>query len=409
MNTYPGITGIQYGDEPQEWEMPSYGTYINALQQAFPDLLIYSNANPGSWLSNPSYESYTQLFVNQTHSDVIMVDLYPFDTDGDADYYYYCLMTLRNAAKQVNRPYWMYIQSYEDLSNQRRLPSESDYRMQVYVALAAGYQGFGNFVYDGYPRALVDVNGDPTVLYPTAADVNAELANLGNTLRFLTSTAVEYLPGPTNSVPRGLYEWQPGNGDDPHLSSITVHSENPSENGMIGHFEDDQGNRFFMIVNTTHGAGLSSAETPLAFTLTFLDVDHLYHINRETGHQEIINLTNKRLTIVLPGGTGELYGYSAFPLPGDANGDGMVNLSGLQILGDNWQSTTATWSEADFTGDGKVDLADLQIIGDNWGYGTSLDLDFNEALQQVGVTIPEPTSVILLLTGVLMLRRRVVR
>ncbi len=91
--------------------------------------------------------------------------------------------------------------------------------------------------------------------------------------------------------------------------------------------------------------------------------------------------------------------------PGDANGDGMVNLADLQILGDNWQSTTASWAEADFTGDNTVNLADLQIIGDNWGFGVSPDVSFDEAL--AGVVIPEPAS--LALWGVivpLLLRHR---
>ncbi|MCC6679784.1 MAG: hypothetical protein IT445_02675 [Phycisphaeraceae bacterium] len=96
-----------------------------------------------------------------------------------------------------------------------------------------------------------------------------------------------------------------------------------------------------------------------------------------------------------------------FAHPGDANGDGMVNLADLQILGDNWQSTTAKWSLADFTWDGMVNLADLQIIGDNWGYGAGPDISFDAALQQVGIVIPEPASLTLLVLPLsLVLRRR---
>ncbi|MCC6679935.1 MAG: hypothetical protein IT445_03440 [Phycisphaeraceae bacterium] len=78
---------------------------------------------------------------------------------------------------------------------------------------------------------------------------------------------------------------------------------------------------------------------------------------------------------------------------GDANLDGIVNLSDLQILGDHWQSTTANWSMADFTGDGKVNLADLQVLGDNWG-ATAGDFQALAALY-----IPEPAALGLLLTA----------
>ncbi len=85
---------------------------------------------------------------------------------------------------------------------------------------------------------------------------------------------------------------------------------------------------------------------------------------------------------------------------GDANGDGMVNLADLQILGDNWQFTNAGWAEADFTGDGTVNLADLQILGDNWGFGVGSDVSFEEAL--AGVVIPEPTCLGLMGLGVIL-------
>jgi hypothetical protein len=91
---------------------------------------------------------------------------------------------------------------------------------------------------------------------------------------------------------------------------------------------------------------------------------------------------------------------------GDANGDGMVNLSDLQILGDNWQSTSAIWDLADFTGDGTVNLGDLQIIGDNWGFGAGPDISFDEALAIVGLSVPEPTAAALWSLSTLALLRR---
>ncbi len=94
------------------------------------------------------------------------------------------------------------------------------------------------------------------------------------------------------------------------------------------------------------------------------------------------------------------------PHPGDANGDGMINLADLQILGDHWQSTSATWVEGDFTNDGIVGLADLQILGDDWGYGTDWVIAFDRAVELYGLAIPEPASWLILDGGVLVLSRR---
>ncbi len=93
--------------------------------------------------------------------------------------------------------------------------------------------------------------------------------------------------------------------------------------------------------------------------------------------------------------------------PGDANGDGIVNLADLQILGDNWQSQFASWYRADFTGDGMVNLADLQIIGDNWGFGAATDLAFAEALAQLaGAGVPEPAGLMWLALSLPFILRR---
>ncbi|MCC6682018.1 MAG: hypothetical protein IT445_14045, partial [Phycisphaeraceae bacterium] len=77
-----------------------------------------------------------------------------------------------------------------------------------------------------------------------------------------------------------------------------------------------------------------------------------------------------------------------------------------QILGDNWGSSDAYWLLGDFTGDGSVNLADLQVLGDNWGTGTGSDLKFDEALQQLGLSIPEPNAGVLLLIAVSLLIAR---
>ncbi|MCC6680688.1 MAG: hypothetical protein IT445_07280 [Phycisphaeraceae bacterium] len=82
--------------------------------------------------------------------------------------------------------------------------------------------------------------------------------------------------------------------------------------------------------------------------------------------------------------------------PGDANGDGQVNLGDLQILGDHWQSISAIWTRGDFTSDGQVNLSDLQVLGDNWGFGVAADISFAVALQQAGLNVPEPTALLLL-------------
>lgn len=74
-------------------------------------------------------------------------------------------------------------------------------------------------------------------------------------------------------------------------------------------------------------------------------------------------------------------------LPGDANGDGSVDLLDLDILGSNFGLTEgATVAQGDFNSDGAVDLLDLDILGSNFGLST-------------GGAIPEPLSATLVLVA----------
>ena len=77
-------------------------------------------------------------------------------------------------------------------------------------------------------------------------------------------------------------------------------------------------------------------------------------------------------------------------LPGDANGDGEVDLADLNVLASNWGQSPATFATGDFNGDGTVGLADLNLLGKNWTV-------------PVGIAIPEPSSVVTLMLGTLML------
>jgi hypothetical protein len=85
-----------------------------------------------------------------------------------------------------------------------------------------------------------------------------------------------------------------------------------------------------------------------------------------------VTVSNVRLTV-----TGNL-------IPGDINGDGLVDVADYNIWAANVGKTGATWSQGDLNGDGLVDVADYNIWAANVGKTAAT---------------PEPISMIVLAIG----------
>jgi len=88
--------------------------------------------------------------------------------------------------------------------------------------------------------------------------------------------------------------------------------------------------------------------------------------------------------------------------PGDANGDGVVDLQDFGLLKDNFGLTEgATWGQGDFTGDGLIDLQDFGVLKDHFGHTTG-----DNPVIPMSIGIPEPGTLSLLALAGLAIRRK---
>lgn len=85
-------------------------------------------------------------------------------------------------------------------------------------------------------------------------------------------------------------------------------------------------------------------------------------------------------------------------LGGDANGDSLVDVADLGILGANFNQSGMTESDGDFNGDGLVDVADLGVLGANWSAGHAMVTGL--------ALVPEPATLSLVVMGMLLTGRR---
>ena len=351
--TYPGGEGFLVHDEPKLPEMEAVGQMIAWIKQTYPHALVYSNAYPparergshakhagAEWLASGlydepavpySYDDYLNDYVEIVKPDVLMMDQYPFvrlPEDDPTRYYherYFAAMSaVRKAAGRAGIPYWLYVQAFE-ADNYRRLPSESDLRMQVYSCLAYGATGIGYFTYDSaFKRGLLEEDFSPSPLYPLAAALNKEVAHLGSALRFLTSTDVRYVgppitlhEGAIQGVPAGIGLYHPKSRVATHVADITIKDGGPDRNALIGFFKDDNGDSYFMIVNLAHGEGLTAEQTAMSITLTLApSVTKLTRLSRVTGQPEDVPMNAQTVDLTLPGGTGDLFKIGDDEFPG---------------------------------------------------------------------------------------------
>ena len=337
----PGCIGLTANDEASK---PSYLRYtrrlLKRLRQEFPDALAFCNAHPaGHEAQDGGYISlhhYFDEFAAMVDPDIFMTDVYPLGVPGKKGYqgsngisgnYFELLEAVRKTALEHGMPYWMFIQSFETHGSwERRLPSESDLRVQMFAPLTYGYTGILYFTYDmAYERGLIERTGEPNRLYHAAARANPEVTNLGAAMRFLTSTDVRYVPGThhhegaevANELPGDTKKWESGAGDDARIRSVQVSGSGKGKDGLLGFFRDEEGNEYFMVTNLWHNAEASAEDRTLTITMRFdRKVSRLYRLSRTTGNSETLKLRDGNLEITLPGGTGDLFKYGKQPFPG---------------------------------------------------------------------------------------------
>ncbi len=92
------------------------------------------------------------------------------------------------------------------------------------------------------------------------------------------------------------------------------------------------------------------------------------------------------------GNTDQAFVITNARLPGDANGDGRVDVNDLTIVLSHFGQTGATWAQGEFTGDGTVDVNDLTIVLAHFGQTAG-------ASAGPPAAVPEPCALALLIAG----------
>jgi hypothetical protein len=334
-SNYPGGAGWLVWDEPKRSIMPEIAPLMSWLRQTYPETLVFTSGFP-KFVSQEklygdtppaegySYKQYLTDMVELLETDVLMYDAYIFREGGGTANLFPTLKNIREVSLAKKVPFFAFVQSHQDPTRNYRMPSESDVRMQVFANLSFGAKGIAYFTYeDAQGPAMVDLAGQPRPIYQHVAKLNQEVSKIGQSLRYLKSTDVRFVPGQhvakgsksSNTIPNGVRGWTIGAGGDPYIRSISVNKTNPrsvgvEKNGLVALFSDENKNRYFMLTNLHHAADLTAADASVSFVVRFNHrVKAIWVLDRKTAKAVKVLIPNHVLNWTLPGGTGDLFKY----------------------------------------------------------------------------------------------------
>ncbi len=229
--------------------------------------------------------------------------------------------------------------------------------------------------------------GAPTVLdsftgQPDGYEPMENLVLSGSTLYGVTELGGANNDGTVFSIPLSggtptiMYSFTGGNDGNLPLGGLTLHGPYLFGTTYSGGADGD-GTIFSIPVNGTAVTTMYTFTSGAANSALVLGGDTLYGVTTNGGAN----------------GEGTVFALSGIFQPGDANGDGQVDVNDLTIVLSHFGDSGCSWTQGCMDGDptGKVDVNDLTIVLSTFGttYAASLGTK----------AVPEPATVLLAAAG----------
>lgn len=281
--------GILVKDEPGATQFSSFGSAYKVFRQVT-DKYFYVNlfpnyGKPSQWQTD-TYRQYLNEYCAKSGNDMISVDHYPFDYDGQVytmkDGFLSQLELLQKYSESYKMEHWEYLQGMK-ADSMSKIPDYKDYRMQIYTSMCFGtdvLQYFCYFTPQGQTEsyyAMIDTKGNRTPRYYDAQKINGEIHAFDHVYLNFVDQWQGVLPviGKNNVMESnaafGLMQW-------PLESYERIKSAASAEDSIIGCYKDKDGRDGFTIVNYTVPA-LNKKNT---VSITFNDADSVvYYRNGE--------------------------------------------------------------------------------------------------------------------------------
>ena len=204
-----GFYGLQLRDEPFWPYLKTVGQLFRSIARVDKNIFVHCNLNPlhSAWLTYriclpgenlvDSYERYLSTFLEETGTNHLMMDTYPFYKQASktpmGEFYFAGLECVARVCKKYNVEMHIVAQSFGMLSRGKRyhyLPTERQMQYQKNVLMAFGVKQYSYFTYwtkqmnrtngEFFPdgEAMINRRGEKTKNYYYVQKINKEITAL---------------------------------------------------------------------------------------------------------------------------------------------------------------------------------------------------------------------------------------
>lgn len=264
--THPATVGFHIGDEPRGKQFFPYIDAYKIQKEVAPELSPFINFLPffesmgkDIWYKD-SFSEWAEWFIKETNLEYLCYDCYTQMNPGEdgINTYYMDLRLYNDAAKKAGIPFWTTLLSVGHFVY--RVPTEDDFRWQVYSSVVSGCKGLLFFYFymrgisKNYRLAPIDEHNERTETYRALSRTlkTFEMCYGDIMLRLQHDNTYHFLKA------YGGYELFEEK-ERPYIKNIKSEHNLPA---VISYFTDTNGDKYIALLN-------NSQREPGLFTLKF--------------------------------------------------------------------------------------------------------------------------------------------
>lgn len=284
--SYDNFLGMCVCDEPRYSDLETVKSKKQLWDQTegLKDKMFYVNLNPSySALTNigKSYEDYIKKYTEDVGLDMVSTDYYPLYEDEDSDSgvslrddWLLDLSMSAHYAKKNNVPLWFTLLTTQHTASNLHYinPDARDLEYQMYVAMAFGTKYLIHYTYAAtgadHINPIINSKGQPTDSYDDVKESSERIRQWDDfymDFNWIGASGV-YGTRSRNSLIDALYY------ELPLKETGVIKAATSTQDVIIGHFEDKDQNKGFVITNLTNPYLEKSAKTTLSFDSSYKGV-----------------------------------------------------------------------------------------------------------------------------------------